>query len=92
MKVDGSFQVDENEISISYRILYRYIEIKREKIPGDLVGEKLKLTLAKNGLLSFIYNEKEYEPANRINAESKKRLKSIATNYIKSFEEKQGIR
>jgi|GEM_PF-5600482 len=78
----GSFQTHENYITISHRVLYRFIGIVGENLPGDLITDTLWLKNKKDHTVSFSYQLTKYVQTSKINFESRERLKSIATHYL----------
>jgi len=69
-------------MTISHRVVYRFIGISGEKIPGDLITDTLWLKNEKDHTVSFSYQTTTFEQSSKINFESRERLKSIATNYL----------
>jgi hypothetical protein len=84
---DGKLKSNEKNVAISYRILYRFINIEGEKIPSNIITDTLKLKKEKDSVTSFNYQNKDYIRTDYFTTESKERMKSIATKFATKLKE-----
>jgi hypothetical protein len=84
---DGKLKSNKKYVAISYRILYRFIKIKGEKIPSNIITETLKLKKEKDSVTSFNYQNKDFIRTDYFTMDSKERIKSIATKFASKLKE-----
>lgn len=82
--------LNHNMKTISYRTLYRYIQIEGEKIPSEIINDTLKVDRGKDSLLLY-YSNKLYRRTNKISKESQERLKSLVDTFLPELKQRFNV-